>query len=64
MPTYRVFVNKQATGNFVTGTKADDAYMNAASSISLNEDDDIQLLEVKPTAADDQSIASVTAQDL
>ncbi|WP_312335444.1 hypothetical protein [Anaerospora hongkongensis] len=64
MPTYRVFVNKQATGNFVTGTKADDAYMNAASSISLNEDDDIQLLEVKPTAADDQSIASVTDQDL
>ncbi|WP_333594596.1 hypothetical protein [Anaerospora hongkongensis] len=64
MPTYRVFVNKQATGNFVTGTKADDAYMNAASSISLNEDDDIQLLEVKPTVADDQSIASVTAQDL
>lgn len=64
MPTYRVFVNKQSTGNFVTGTKADDAYMNAASSISLNEDDDIQLLEVKPTAADDQSIASVTDQDL
>lgn len=64
MPTYRVFVNKQATGDFVTGTKADDAYMNAASSISLSEDDDIQLLEVKPTATDDQSIASVTAQDL
>lgn len=64
MPTYRVFVNKQATGNFVTGTKPDDAYMNAASSVSLSEEDDIQLLEVKPSAAEEQSLASVTEQDL
>lgn len=54
MPTYRVFVNKKATGSFVTGTKPDDAYINAASSVSLSEDDDIQLAEVKSSSMEQE----------
>lgn len=69
MPTYRVFINKKATGDFVTGTKAEDAYINAVSSVTLSDDDDVQLSEVKSSSHSGkntlaQSIDSITESEL
>jgi len=69
MPTYRVFINKKATGDFVTGIKAEDAYINAVSSVTLSDDDDVQLSEVKSSTHSGkntlaQSIDSVTESEL
>ena len=56
MPTYRVFINKKATGDFVTGTTAEDAYMNVASRFPLSYSDDVQLAEVASSESQEQDI--------
>lgn len=43
MPTYRVFINGQATENFVTGTSYADAYFDVAATFPLKHHTSVQL---------------------
>ncbi|VBB06498.1 Hypothetical protein LUCI_1731 [Lucifera butyrica] len=46
MPVYRVYLDGQDTGNFVTGSTYADAYFNVASTVPLTYENDVQLKEI------------------
>lgn len=50
MPTYRVLINQQATGDYVTSATREDAYFEIASSMALTYEDTVQFEEVNAPA--------------
>lgn len=46
MPLYRVFINNQDTGEYVTGSSLADAYFDVSAAVPLKYEDKVQLEEV------------------
>ncbi|MPN34530.1 hypothetical protein SDC9_182024 [bioreactor metagenome] len=46
MPLYRVFINNQDTGEYVTGSSLEDAYSDVSAAVPLRYDDNVELEEV------------------
>jgi hypothetical protein len=51
MPIYRIFINKQETGEFVTATSIEDAYADVATAVPLKYSDHVQIIEVNSPQA-------------
>jgi len=48
MPTYRVFIDDQETGNYVSGDSFASAYFDVASVFPLSYQNKVRLEEIDP----------------
>jgi hypothetical protein len=63
MPLYRVIINNQDIGEYVTATSSEDAYTDIATSIPLRYDDQVQIIEMPaPQAKTNLSAGDDTIQ--
>ena len=46
MPFYRVIINNQDIGEYITATSIEDAYADIATSVPLRYDDQVQIIEM------------------
>lgn len=51
MPMYRVIINDQDIGDYITATSIEDAYADVATTLPLRYDDSVQITEVESPLA-------------
>ena len=51
MPMYRVVINEQDMGDYITATSIEDAYADVATTLPLRYDDSIQIIEMESPLA-------------